>query len=311
MKAPGQIDLSEIRRLYRDGVNIMAHLKQSLGTRYNTDQLVEIAYDMQAGSYITYVERYKDLEAAYQKHLAEVLGKFIAPGDSVVDVGTGEMTTLAPVAALCYSNVSTGYAVDISLSRLAVGRKYLRSNVDASLSRRIHPVVATLFNLPLATGGVDVVWTSHALEPNGGRELEGISELARVTRKYLVLFEPSYERNTEQGRQRMERLGYIRNLEAAVAAIPGLELVDMIKMVRAEDDPNPTYAHVIRKQGGVRVDDSALRCPISYCSLAERGGYLYSANALLAYPVIEGIPVLRADKGICASILDQEDFIHE
>jgi uncharacterized protein YbaR (Trm112 family) len=204
--------------------------------------------------------------------------------------------------------VSTGYAVDISLSRLAVGRKYVREQLDETLRGKIHPVAATLFNLPLATGGVDVVWTSHALEPNGGREAEAITELARIARKYLVLFEPSYERNSAAGRERMERLGYIRNLEGAIASIPELELVDVIKMARTEDDLNPTYAHVIRKKSGDSVADSALRCPITYGPLDSREGYLYSRNALLAFPVVEGIPVLRPDKGICASIFDADDF---
>jgi uncharacterized protein YbaR (Trm112 family) len=310
MNESNQIDLSEIRRLYRDGVNIMTHLKRSLGTRYNTDELVEISYDMQAGSYVRFVEANPARAVAYQNEVATVLGGVIETGDSVIDVGTGEMTTLAPVAALCYADVSMGYAVDISLSRLAVGRKYLRGTLHESVSRRIQPVVATMFKLPLADGGVDVVWTSHALEPNGGRELEAIAELARVARKYLVLFEPSYERNSPEGRQRMEQLGYVRNLEGVLAEVPGLELVDVIKMVRTENELNPTYAHVIRKTSGERAADSLLRCPVTHGALVQRAGYLYSAKALLAYPVIEGIPVLRPDKGICASILEHEDFDH-
>jgi ubiquinone/menaquinone biosynthesis C-methylase UbiE len=307
MSRDQQIDLSEIRRLYRDGVNIIDHLKAKLGEKYNTDQLVETSYDMQAGSYVAYVQRHSEFEAAYQGELAQILRPLISPGDSIIDVGTGEMTTLAPVAAACYDNVSKAYAVDISLSRLIVGRDYLRDKLTPGLRERIFPVASTLFRLPFADSSLDVVWTSHALEPNGGREYDAIAELARVTRKYLVLFEPSYERNSPQGKERMDRLGYVKNLEATIRTIADLELMSVTRMGRAADDPNPTYAHLISKRSPGAPRDPQLRCPLTYGTLEPRDGYLYCRQSLLAYPVIDGIPVLRTDKGICASALDRTE----
>lgn len=310
-RAVEPINLSEIRRLYRDGTNIVDHLKATLGAKYNTEQIVETSYDLQAGSYIDYVRKHAALESQYQSQLSTFLREVLTPGDSIVDVGTGEMTTLAPVAAACYAEVGAAYAIDISLSRLIVGRNYLREQLSAELSRKIQPLAATLFRLPFASDSIDVVWTSHALEPNGGRELEAISELARVARKYLVLFEPSYERNTEQGRQRMERLGYIKNIEGVVASLPELELEKVVRMARPDDDPNASYAHVIRKKRVGAALAPVPCCPLSLGRLEQRDGYLYSANSLLAYPVIEGVPVLRVEKGICASILDRSENAHE
>jgi ubiquinone/menaquinone biosynthesis C-methylase UbiE len=300
------IDLSEVRRLYRSGVNVMDYLKKKLGTTHNTDQLVETAYDLQAGSYIEYIERHAADEIPYQKNAAEVLASVLIEGDSIVDVGTGEMTTLAPVAEACYGSVSSAFAVDISLSRLIVGLRYLRTTLRPDLQHKVRAVAATLFRLPFPDNSVDVVWTSHALEPNGGKELEAIAELARITRKYLVLFEPSYERNTPAGKERMERLGYVKNLEATIGAIPGLRLETVTKMSRPADDPNPTYAHIVRKEGGGARAPLSLACPLSHGPLDAREGYLYSPRALLAYPVFEGVPILRIEKGVCASILDGE-----
>jgi ubiquinone/menaquinone biosynthesis C-methylase UbiE len=301
------INLSEIRRLYRNGANVVDHLKRTLGEQYNTEQIVETAYDLQAGSYVDYVSKHAAEEAEYQSQVAAYLREVLSPGDSIADVGTGEMTTLAPVAAASYAEVGAAYAIDISLSRLFVGRKFLREQVSAELARKIQPLAATLFRLPFASDSIDVLWTSHALEPNGGRELEAITELARVARKHLVLFEPSYERNTEQGKQRMARLGYIKNLEGVIASLPGLELERVVRMPRPDEDPNASYAHVIRKKQVGAAVEPAPCCPLSRGRLERRGGYLYSAHSLLAYPVIEEIPVLRIEKGICASILDRSE----
>ena len=51
---------------------------------------------------------------------------------------------------------------------------------------------------------VDVVYTAHSLEPNGGRELEAVKELLRITSKRLILIEPSYELADKECKIRMK-----------------------------------------------------------------------------------------------------------
>ena len=300
------IDLPTIRHLYRDGINIIDHLRLQLGANYNTDQLVEISYDMQAGSYVEYVQQHSDRIDPYRQELAAHLSSCICDGDVVVDVGTGEMTTLETVASTAYARINKAYALDISLSRLIVGKRYLDQQLPKALANKVQPVVSTLFRLPFADSSVDVVWTSHALEPNGGRELEAISELARISRRHIVLFEPSYENNSNAGRERMDRLGYIRNLPGAISAVPGLELENIVKIEKTENPLNPTYAYICRKTEVGEQRDCGLVCPLGHGRLEQRDGYVYSRSSLLAYPMIEGIPVLRVDKAICASVLDKE-----
>ncbi len=120
------IDLSDIRRLYRGGTNIIDHLRRQLGTQFNTEQLVETSYDMQAGSYVRFAEDKPDRIDPYRNELAHLLDQFIRPGDTVADVGTGEMKTLAHVARQGYTKGANAYALDISLSRLVVGKRYMR-----------------------------------------------------------------------------------------------------------------------------------------------------------------------------------------
>lgn len=298
------IDLSAVRRLYRDGVNVIEHLRGQLGGRLNTEQLVETSYDLQAGTYVEYVTRHPELCVPYQQDVARVLDSCIEAGDSVADIGTGEMTTLAPVAEACYVKVSTAYALDISLSRLLVGKHYLQDRLAAVLAAKVQPVAASLFQLPFADAGIDVVWTSHALEPNGGREREALVELARVCRKRLVLFEPSYENNSAEGRQRMDRLGYVKGLKEILESLPDIELEQVLRIDTTENALNPSYAHIARRKRIAPRRASELHCPLSHGPLERRDGYCYARSSLLAYPVIAGVPVLRVDKGICASILD-------
>jgi len=300
------IDLSRVRRLYRDGINVVDYLKRQLGSHVNTEQVIEIAYDMQAGSYVEYFRKHFATETVYHRELAEVLGRYLAPGDSVLDVGTGEMTTLASIAAACYERVAVAYAMDISVSRLIVGRRHLAATLAADLTQRIRPVSATLFELPFADSSIDVVWTSHAIEPNGGREQQALTELVRVARRYLVLFEPSYRRNSEAGRQRMQQLGYVGDLEDLAARLPGVQLEAVVPIQHTQNPLNPTYAHVLRKSESASDEQPTLRCPLTHGPLRASDGYLYSSSALLAYPILEGIPILRRDKGISASILDTE-----
>ena len=69
-----------------------------------------------------------------------------------------------------------------------------------------------MFNLPLLDNSIDIVYTSHSMEPNGGHEEELLAELYRVTNNYLILLEPAYEFASEEARARMRKHGYVTNL---------------------------------------------------------------------------------------------------
>lgn len=260
---------------------------------------------MQAGSYVDFVENNYSIVKPYYTELASIIRKHICANDSIIDVGTGEMTTLAPIAEQCYYPISVGYALDVSLSRLIVGARYLEKYCgnNSSIVNKIRPIASTLFNLPFASNSIDIVWTSHSVEPNGGREMEAIVELSRICKKWLILFEPSYENNTPEGKARMTKLGYIKGLPDTIASIPQIELVDIIRIDSTTNNLNPTYAYIVRKIPNTDEISPEIRCPVSRGHLQDRGNYLYSPDSLLAYPKIFNIPILRAEKAIIASAL--------
>ncbi|MGC8667666.1 MAG: hypothetical protein ACP5VE_06100 [Chthonomonadales bacterium] len=56
----------QLKSLYEQGRNISALLREEMGLQQNTDKIIEIAYDLQAGSYIASMENAEMAE--HQRH---------------------------------------------------------------------------------------------------------------------------------------------------------------------------------------------------------------------------------------------------
>lgn len=282
--------------LYREGKNISALLREERGLTHNTEEVIEVAYDLQSGSY---VESMKDPAMAehkrrYAAELAETI-RGLGEVESVLEAGVGEATTLAGVLSALGAPVRA-YGFDLSWSRVAVAKRWLASHG--------HPCVTlctgSLRAIPFATDSVDVVYTSHSIEPNGGQEAPILTELTRVAREYLVLWEPSYAHASEAGKRRMEVHGYCRALPEQAERL-GLEVVEHRPLAESANPLNPTAVTVIRTGPSSVPQPSVLACPRFETPLQEVGGMLFSPEGLVVYPVLGGIPCLREDNGVLAS----------
>lgn len=198
------------------------------------------------------------------------------------------------------------FATDISWSRLFLGLRFLRSQLGAEASSGIEAFAGDFFRLPFLDKAIDIVWTSHALEPNGGREHDAIAELFRVARKYLILFEPCYEENSAEGKARMDSLGYIKGLREVIARLGGT--VERSWRAQYLDNPlNPTHIFIVRPPGEMRErPQSPWACPATKTPMRKFDGYFWSEHSLLAYPILKDIPVLRVESAILASALAHE-----
>ena len=187
-------DLREAFRAYDEGENVTEVLKGTLGERSNTDEIIEIAYDLQAGTYINNVTQNSKSWRNYTSELADIISIYTSPGDTLLDAGAGELTTLAGVAdRLSIENI-TYSACDISWSRIKKGKEFIGRGLK---QLTLNAFVANFFHLPLRDKSIDVLFTSHALEPNGGREEQILAELIRVTRRKIILFEPSMSNSVD------------------------------------------------------------------------------------------------------------------
>jgi uncharacterized protein YbaR (Trm112 family) len=297
-------DLRPAFAAFREGRNVTATLRELLGEPNNTPEIIDIAYDLQAGTYIEEFKKNPAQSRAYASQLSEMLMAYVEPGDRMLDVGTGEMTIFTDVANDCSGCVLDHYAMDISWSRMQVGRKFVVPTMRADVAARLQYFVGDLFHLPLRSKSIDVVWTSHAMEPNGGREQEALAELLRVARKWVVLFEPSYEKNSPEGQARMARLGYIKGLPDAITAAGGT--LQAFEPIGAQTNPlNPTYAYVITPPRGNLAERPSLEwaCPATGLAMERKADCFWSDGSKLAYPIIGGIPVLRAEAAVLATVL--------
>lgn len=162
-------------------------------------------------------------------------------------------------------------------------------------------VVGNLFELPLANNSVDIVYTSHSLEPNGGHEKELLEELYRVTKKYLILLEPAYEMASDEAKERMKKHGYVIGLYD-IAKKLGYE-IEKYELFGISSNPlNPTGLMIIKKQDSLRkMNACCYYCPITKTRLDVIGNAFFSKQALLAYPILNGVPCLVRESAVVAT----------
>lgn len=304
-KALGHFDILAARRAWQQGENVTELLRRQQGVDFNTPQIIETAYDLQAGTYIEYVRGHAEQAGRFAAELAGLLGPQLREGDSLLDVGSGELTTLSSLCLRLPVLPRQVLAFDISWSRIHKGLAFARAEMGGA-SDRLRPFVAEIGAIPLADKSVDVTTSCHALEPNGPNLAELLGELFRVTARTLVLFEPGYEHASAEGRARMERLGYIRDLAGTVARLGG-RVLDERPLQHVANPLNPTVCFVIEPPGAAprasACDEPGYTVPGTALPLALKDGFHLSPDTGLCFPVLGGIPVLKRDAGILASAL--------
>lgn len=289
----------ELQSLYEQGHNISAILRTEMGVQKNTQEIIEISYDLQTGSYISAMENAEKLnhKSLYSQEIAQIILSLCEPR-SILEAGVGEATTLSGVIANLRSRINpASYGFDLSWSRAAYASYWLNRNgiVDTRLC------TGDLCNIPFLDNSIDVVYTSHSIEPNGGKEETILRELYRVTRKYLILLEPGYELASDEAKQRMESHGYCRNL-TRIAQSLDYNVLEHKLFPFSVNPLNPTALTIIRKNSDMESSHhNIFACPKYKSPLEEIGGMLFSPEALVVYPVIAKIPCLRVENGVFAS----------
>jgi uncharacterized protein YbaR (Trm112 family) len=291
--------LQSVKEIYERGGNIIQHLKDGDLSKVNTSEMIQISYDLQSGRYIKFAKGNTEYIENYTKAIAKAIDGLGGSYDSILEVGVGEATTLAHLIPKLKDIPDRVFGFDLAWSRIRYGIEYLKSNnVNAVL------FMGDLFHIPLADNSIDVVYTSHSIEPNSGMEKEALTELIRVTKKYLVLLEPSYELADADVKRRMEEHGYIKNLHSSALAL-GLNIIEHRLFEVTSNPLNPTELMVIEKEQKEQVGSSvALEpfiCPVTKTKLELINGSYFSHEGLLAYPIIDGVACLTEDNAVIAT----------
>lgn len=296
------LKLAEARELYSKGGNVTEYLRNLHEVDHNTPEIIEIAYDLQAGSYIDFAESHPSRGRAYASEIVSCLETQLDGQKSLLDVGTGELTTLTGVLNEIKSEITEVFAFDGSWSRVSKGIEYYKKRV-VSDSFKILPFVADIHSMPLPSKSIDVVTSSHALEPNGNQLECCLAEIFRVAKSKVVLFEPCYESASDEGKARMDRLGYVKDIAGAASRLGArCEAVHQIKNI--SNPLNPTACFIIEPPD-ISVVQARGNCwftvPGSDHPLRQDSGFLVSDDTGLVFPVLNNIPVLKSQHSILAS----------
>jgi uncharacterized protein YbaR (Trm112 family) len=295
------IDLfREAASVFARGENVCLHFGDRALTSAQKMSIVEYAYDLQSGSYVSEIRNNREFrrqKQAWGAIVAEIIDRYGA--SSVIEAGVGEATTLKFVIDHAAKHVDFG-GFDLSISRLAYARAFL-----AQSDRSVDLFAGDLSSLPIVDNAVDVILTNHSIEPNGGREREILTEMLRATRRLLVLIEPDYEHGTDQQRMRMDRLSYVRDLPRHLEAL-GAKILEYEPWEININPLNSAYLIVAEKAAPEKWNQPSamkLASPFSKELLELRPGYLYSEADGVIFPIVEGIPCLLQKNAIVASHL--------
>jgi ubiquinone/menaquinone biosynthesis C-methylase UbiE len=282
--------IARIREIYAQGGNILEHLRMD-GAEGNDPESIMISYEFQAGTYTRLAESNKEYLEAYTDAILQVLSP-LQRFDSIMEVGVGEATLMNPLMdKLDPQGRLLKFGFDISWSRT----RFAAQNSERH-GNRIGLFVADLFQIPLPDDSVDVVYTSHSLEPNGGREKDALRELYRVARRHVVLLEPDYDHATEEGRRRMTKHGYVRDL-ARHAAELGYEVVEDRPFGVSVNPLNPTGLTVLRKDTAA-AGKADYVCPVTRAPLDRYGDLFFCPVSGLIYPIVDGTPCLTGSNSV-------------
>lgn len=300
---------SDIKEIYLKGENISSYLRNKYNMNINNEEIIEIAYDLQAGNYTKNILNSHSLNQYYVSYTQELfytIQSLCNKIESIMEAGIGEATTLANLLDNYDKNIKS-YGFDISYSRLLYAKKYL----DLKRHNQTKIVTGSLLNIPFLDNSIDVVYTSHSLEPNRGYEKEMLQELYRVTKKYLILLEPAYELSNKSIQQRMDKHGYCMNLEQYCLEL-GFNIIEYKLFKYYANAQNPTAILIIKKDEYTTTFTSkdVFACPKYKTPLKiYKNQAYYSDKSLILYPIINDIPCLRVGNGILATMLDDSEYL--
>lgn len=285
---------------------VMIPFKRLRGVRRNVKS-VERQYDELSGLYIKHnyyegQERYSVVNGGIKKissidnvkeirqEINDILKKYRFK--TILEVGIGELTTIEAIYSEFGPDIDC-FGIDLSFNRVYHGLSEFRRRHE-----KIPKIAkADAIKLPLPDNSIDLVFTRHTLEQMPLVFQKALSEISRVAKSSVVLFEPSYELGSFPQKLKMINYDYVRGIPKYLKKTPGVELNEMYLMRNSANPLNHTACFEItiyNESNNKRLSDRPIDfvCPVSHAMLEKREGYLYCKESSLAYALLEGIPNL-------------------
>ena len=147
------LDIFEAKKVYKNGENVTNFLRKKFNKLVNTSEIIELAYELQSGSYIESAQQNWQQEQLYAKEISNILNMYSSDSDYLLDVGTGELTTLTLLLNNINVHFSEVFAFDVSWSRLKKGKKFFSDN-KKNFNININTFVADIQAIPLQSKSI-------------------------------------------------------------------------------------------------------------------------------------------------------------
>tara|TARA_Y100001970_G_C14255763_1_gene875250 strand:+ start:3040 stop:4056 length:1017 start_codon:yes stop_codon:yes gene_type:complete len=235
-------------------------------------------------SYLSSIDNMQEIRAECNEVLSKINFK------SLLEVGVGELTTLESIFN-AKPDLDELYGIDLSVNRMLHGLSEFnkRHKIQPRLSK------SNAKSLPFEDSCFDLVYSRHALEQMPLIFKDALSEMIRVSKGYIVLFEPSFEKGNLTQKLKMIRNDYFRGLDNFLLTRKDILVEKSFLMNNSANPLNRTSCYIIKKDiSNVRSNSYPIEfvCPESKSKLEKRGTFLYSSSSKLAYPLINGVPIL-------------------
>ena len=197
---------------------------------------VKKKYDLAAGSYTRLFydndstqtielsdNRVVELKGGMKYFHSEYLSKIIIETNSkkILEVGSGEFTQFYLVNKKLINRnyeISKCGGLDLSFKRLHEGKIFLDQNninVDFILQ-------ADASNIPISDNSFDLIYTCHCLEQVPYLFQKSVQEMVRVSSKFVILIEPSYELSNKTTKKRIYKKNYVKITDKILSKIKGV-----------------------------------------------------------------------------------------
>jgi ubiquinone/menaquinone biosynthesis C-methylase UbiE len=303
------LDIQHIKKLYAQNTNLTEYFKTTQNKQNLSLQEIELIYDLQSGNYSKNYQNnptYKAYKTEYAKEIVQHIKALKFDFDSILEAGIGEATTFVDVIKNLNQNQLKSFGVDVSWSRLAYAKKFLKHN-DIKKTKL---ATGLLENLPFLDNCIDIVYTSHSIEPNRGKEQCILKELYRVTKNYLILLEPSYELGCDKQKKRMDSLAYAKNLLHHCQEL-GYNVIQHELLKNHSAEHNKTSIIIIEKSKKRTKTKDYFACPQSKTKLFKNKNFYYSAESFYSYPILEKIACLNSENKILSTKIEEFITLHK
>ena len=155
--------------------------------------------------------------------------------------------------------------------------------------------------MPFEDNSIDLVFTYYCIDAHRGKERQAVEEMLRVSSRYLILVEPTYELGNEETKRRIDEQYYIKNLQETLEKMDVRILEYRLFDVFTQNNNSAIIILEKMDKAEKKMEKLFYACPVCKKKLAEHKGNLYCDDCFNLYPVIGRIPVLLKDNAILCS----------